>query len=277
MSGIMTLKLRDDGTAEVAMPDGSELKCRHCATDVHGSVAGLLAEMRSRRKSEQLPWESKEARDTAADVVREMSGLTARARSVLVRHIGRTPYIDCSIQKVEVSIVRQRRRPRLRLPPRGPNQSGIEPFPGRSASRSGPFCRRAGDGGGACALRKPGAARQASRMHQEREGPARRRTGEAARPCRPNSLSAECITGAQANDDDAASSVIVRLYYTIRPIELWFQVVRPMENFTSKCSAFPIMKQWKWTPSRSPHFCEWPGKVLDFLQRLRRLRAARSR
>ena len=105
MSGIMTLKLRDDGTAEVAMPDGSELKCRHCAMDNRGSVAGLLAEIRSRRKSEQLPWESKEARDTAADVVREMSGLTARARSVLVRHIGRTPYIDCSIQKVEASIV----------------------------------------------------------------------------------------------------------------------------------------------------------------------------
>ena len=105
MSGIMILEPRDDGTAEAAMPDGSKLKCRHCATDNHGSVAGLLAEMRSRRKSEQLPWVNKTARDTAADVVREMSGLTARARSVLVRHIGRTPYIDCSIQKVEVSFV----------------------------------------------------------------------------------------------------------------------------------------------------------------------------
>ena len=99
-----SLLLEDDGTAEVAMPDGSKLKCRHCAMDVHGSVAGLLAEMRSRRKSEQLPWVNKTARDTAADVVREMSGLTARARSVLVRHIGRTPYIDCSIHVVEVSI-----------------------------------------------------------------------------------------------------------------------------------------------------------------------------
>ena len=106
-----SLLLEDDGTAEVAMPDGSELKCRHCAMDVHGSVAGLLAEMRSRRKSEQLPWESKEARDAAADVVREMSGLTARARSVLVRHIGRTPYIDCSIQKVGIRFARNAAAP----------------------------------------------------------------------------------------------------------------------------------------------------------------------
>ena len=91
-----SLLLEDDGTAEVAMPDRSKLKCRYCATDVHGSVAGLLAEMRSRRKSEQLPWVNKTARDTAADVVREMSGLTARARSVLVKYIGRTPYLEIS-------------------------------------------------------------------------------------------------------------------------------------------------------------------------------------
>ena len=105
MSDIMTLKLRDDGTAEVAMPDGSELKCRHCAMDNRGSVAGLLAEIRCRRKSDRLPWVDKAARDAAADVVRGMSWLPARTRSALVRHIGRTPYIDCSIHVVEVSIV----------------------------------------------------------------------------------------------------------------------------------------------------------------------------
>ena len=60
------LELRDDGTVGPTKPEGAPPIYRYCATDNHGSVAGLLAEMRSRSKSGLLPWESKEARDTAA-------------------------------------------------------------------------------------------------------------------------------------------------------------------------------------------------------------------
>ena len=52
-----------------------EAEIRRCATDNHRSVASLLAEMRSRSKSERLPWVDKEARDAAVDVVRGMSWL----------------------------------------------------------------------------------------------------------------------------------------------------------------------------------------------------------
>ena len=83
-----------DGTAHFDGPGKSKLKCRHCATDNHGSVAGLLAEMRTRRKSERLPWESKGVRGAAALRVRRMSWLPARTRSALMRHIGSTPYLE---------------------------------------------------------------------------------------------------------------------------------------------------------------------------------------
>ena len=95
----------DDGTTEVWGPGESRLKCRHCATDSHGRVDGLLAEMRSRRKSERLPWESKEARDAAAAVVQEMSWLPARTRSALVRHIGSTPYLEDSERVLSIQFV----------------------------------------------------------------------------------------------------------------------------------------------------------------------------
>ena len=90
------LELRDDGTVGPTMPEGAPPIYRHCATDNHGSVAGLLAEMRSRRKSGPLPWESKEARDAAAHWVGWMLWLHARTRSALLRHIGRTPYLEIS-------------------------------------------------------------------------------------------------------------------------------------------------------------------------------------
>ena len=96
MVDVKILELRDDGTVGLMMPEGVPPIYRHCATDVHGSVAGLLADMRSRRKSEQLPWENKAARDTAAGWVRAMSWLNGRTRSALVRHIGRTPYLEIS-------------------------------------------------------------------------------------------------------------------------------------------------------------------------------------
>ena len=97
MMGLTILYVQpDDGTAEAWGPGESRLKYRHCATDNRGSVVGLLAEMRSRRKSEQLPWENKAARDAAAYWVRGMSWLNARTRSALVRHIGRTPYLEHS-------------------------------------------------------------------------------------------------------------------------------------------------------------------------------------
>ena len=93
-----------DGMAEVWGPGESRLKCRHCATDNHGSVAGLLAEMRSRRKSDRLPWESKEARDMAAQWVRRMSWLNVRTRSALVRHIGSTPYLKRSNEMLIIPV-----------------------------------------------------------------------------------------------------------------------------------------------------------------------------
>ena len=95
----------DDGMAEAWGPGESRLKYRHCATDNRGSVAGLLAEMRSRRKSEQLPWENKAARDAAAYWVRGMSWLNTHTRSALVRHIGRTPYLEHSEKGMMVSFV----------------------------------------------------------------------------------------------------------------------------------------------------------------------------
>ena len=85
---------RNDGTAGPVRDDGVAFEFRHCATDNHGNVDGLLAEMRSRRKSERLPWLGKAARDMAARWVWRMSWLNARTRSALVRHIGSTPYLE---------------------------------------------------------------------------------------------------------------------------------------------------------------------------------------
>ena len=101
-----TLKVNDCETQmERFSRDGVAWEYRRCATDSHGSVAGLLAEMRARRKSDRLPWVDKAARDAAAAVVREMSWLTARTRSALVRHIGRTPYLEDSEKVVRISFV----------------------------------------------------------------------------------------------------------------------------------------------------------------------------
>ena len=96
MVDVKLLMLRDDGTVGPTRPEGAPPIYRHCATDVHGRVDSLLAEMRSRRKSEQLPWENKRARDTAAAWVRSMSWLNGRTRSALVQYIGRTPYLEIS-------------------------------------------------------------------------------------------------------------------------------------------------------------------------------------
>ena len=96
MVDVNLLMLRDDGTMGPTRPEGAPPIYRHCATDNHGRVDGLLAEMRSRRKSEQLPWENKRARDTAAAWVRSMSWLNGRTRSALVKYIGRTPYLEIS-------------------------------------------------------------------------------------------------------------------------------------------------------------------------------------
>ena len=100
-----------DGTAEISGPGESRLKCRRCATDNHGRVDGLLAEMRSRRKSDRLPWENKTARDAAAQWVLRMSWLTARTRSALVRHIGCTPYLEDSNQISPIRFVNTKGEP----------------------------------------------------------------------------------------------------------------------------------------------------------------------
>ena len=81
---------RNDGTVVKDLNDKDGLRLRESATDNHGNVAGLLAEMRGRRRP--LPWFSQEARDQAADVVRETLQLPGRTRRALLRHISRTPY-----------------------------------------------------------------------------------------------------------------------------------------------------------------------------------------
>ena len=63
---------------------------RHCATDHRGNPKSLLAEMRSRENP--VPWQSREVRDAAVEVVSELKGLPNRTRQALLNHIGKTPY-----------------------------------------------------------------------------------------------------------------------------------------------------------------------------------------
>ena len=100
-----------DGTADLDGPGESRLKCRRCAMDNHGRVDSLLAEMRSRRKSDRLPWENKTARDAAAQWVLRMSWLNGRTRSALVRHIGCTPYLEDSNQISPIRFVNTKGEP----------------------------------------------------------------------------------------------------------------------------------------------------------------------
>ena len=46
--------------------------------------------MRSRENP--VPWQSREVRDAAVEVVSELKGLPNRTRQALLNHIGKTPY-----------------------------------------------------------------------------------------------------------------------------------------------------------------------------------------
>ena len=100
----------------------------------------------------------------------ELAG-PARTRSALVRHIGRTPYIDCtrSMMVPRYSIVEQRRRARLRTTTARPEPiRNVEPFtwaicePKRTVVQAGRLRgrNRFPTQAGRCATRKPNASRQ---------------------------------------------------------------------------------------------------------------------
>ena len=198
MTGLTILYVQpDDGTAEAWGPGESRLKYRHCATDNHGSVAGLLAEMAlpAQVRAVALGEQGGTRRGGAMGSGDE---LAERPHPVRAGAPYQTHALLGALGRRAVDILREhQRQAQLRLLPRGPNPSIVELSPGRPASRSGPLCKRAGDGGGTDSLRKTGGTRQASRTHQDSRGPARRRPSETARPRRPNILSADCITGAR--------------------------------------------------------------------------------
>ena len=89
MQSVGIFFLDDDGIVRENFLDNQSCY-RHCATDNRGNPKSLLAEMRSRENP--VPWQSREARDAAGNVVLGLKGLPNRTRQALLRHIGKTPY-----------------------------------------------------------------------------------------------------------------------------------------------------------------------------------------
>ena len=89
MQSVGIFFLDDDGIVRRNSLD-NQICYRHCATDHRGNPKSLLAEMRGSEKP--VPWQNREARDAAVEVVQELERLPARTRQALLNHIGKTPY-----------------------------------------------------------------------------------------------------------------------------------------------------------------------------------------